>query len=431
MEAVRAPYLTRPTLRGSGVRDTSLTDFEGHFLLAFFFPSDWEHQQDLLQLNKHMKQLRKAGCEVVVISPDSCLVHKTWAHAPTEDGGLGGIHFPMMEDTRGELASQLNIWDEEEGVCVRSILILDDKSVIRHLATSSLPMDDLIDSASLTLDLLREAGPVVVGEQGRKSSFLDKLWRTSLKLPATPQTSLKRSISREVRRGGEEGGAEVAKRRGRSRSKSRSRKEPRPPTPTSLGEERSNQVADELIDAVKKGLGSRLACSLPLPDYSAGEVCLGRGRIQGLGRLGRGGGAEIQPRAGNLIISIPLQVTGVRASYNLSGRRLEGELSFAYHTLTYRARLTQPIGAEVEGNLKLLELQLENVEGGKMEVHGFGPLNWLAGRKVSDLVQETLLQEVEQELRQGLEDQLDQLAIYFQAVEKESPGLVPIGLLVH
>ena len=68
----------------------------------------------------------------------------------------------------------------------------------------------------------------------------------------------------------------------------------------------------------------------------------------------------------------------------------------------------QPIGVEIEGNLKLLELQLENVEGGKMEVipllfnfvfflfetqvHGFGPLNWLAGRKVSDLVQETLLQ---------------------------------------
>ena len=34
--------------------------------------------------------------------------------------------------------------------------------------------------------------------KGRKSSFLDKLWRTSLKLPATPQTSLKRSVSREV-----------------------------------------------------------------------------------------------------------------------------------------------------------------------------------------------------------------------------------------
>ena len=83
-----------------------------------------------------------------------------------------------------------------------------------------------------------------------------------------------------------------------------------------------------------------------------------------------------------------------------------------------------------------------------MQVHGFGPLNWLAGRKVSDLVQETLLQvksfclrrfchllynslssllfiiendrlaqEVELELRQGLEDQLDQLSIYFQVIK--------------
>ena len=40
-------------------------------------------------------------------------------------------------------------------------------------------------------------------------------------------------------------------------------------------------------------------------------------------------------------LHIAKQVNGVRASYNLSGRRLEGELSFAYNTLTYRARLTQ------------------------------------------------------------------------------------------
>ena len=66
------------------------------------------------------------------------------------------------------------------------------------------------------------------------------------------------------------------------------------------------------------------------------QVCLGRGRIQGLGRLGRGGsinilsvfkflsqggGAEIQPRAGNLIISIPLQVV---LYYNI----------IVYHTTT-------------------------------------------------------------------------------------------------
>ena len=31
---------------------------------------------------------------------------------------------------------------------------------------------------------------------------------------------------------------------------------------------------------------------MPLPDYSAGEVCLGRGRIQGLGRIDRWAGGR-------------------------------------------------------------------------------------------------------------------------------------------
>ena len=132
----------------------------------------------------------------------------------------------------------------------RSILILDEKSVIRHLAVSSLSMDDLMESvrwepiydfnvlidweplkkydwyffllfppvwpwaSCVKLDQLlwvrrwlekkysiRHQLLTTKNEfpfQGRKSSFLDKLWRTNLKLPETPQTSLKRSVSREV-----------------------------------------------------------------------------------------------------------------------------------------------------------------------------------------------------------------------------------------
>ena len=121
-----------------------------------------------------------------------------------------------------------------------------------------------------------------------------------------------------------------------------------------------------------------------------------------------------------------------------------------------------------------------------MQVHGFGPLNWLAGRKVSDLVQETLLQVKSLCLRRFViffiipviivvhhwkwsscsggwvgakarpwgsarptfnllsgykiswfswicywkREQNNQI-FPLQAVESESPGLVPIGLLVH
>merc|ERR1712226_372420 len=142
-------------------------------------------------------------------------------------------------------------------------------------------------------------------------------------------------------------------------------------------------------------------------------------------------GAVIGSRSDMLLLSFPLQVRGLQAAYTFGGRRVEGELSFSYSSLTYRVRLSQRVGVESGARMELVDLELERVEGGKMEVHGFGPLNWLAGRKVSDLVQETVLQEVEQELRQGLQEQINKLAVYFQAVESEAPGLAPVGIVTQ
>lgn len=433
MDPQVVPYLTRPTLRGGGVRDTSLTDFSGSFLLVFFYSTDWESQEDILELDWRQKQFKKAGCEMLACSTDSCLVHKVYSHTPREEGGLGGqIDLPLMEDRKGELSSQLNLYDEESGVCMRGILILDDKSVIRHLLSSSLPMSELLDCCLNTLKLLKEAGRVyTLEERRRKSSFLDKLWRANLKIPSTPRTSLRRSFSREVERSRAEKESVMEGSKKRGRSLSRKRRGTSLPTNHSFGDERSNQLADEVLCAIKQGMGIRLGCSVPLPDYSAGEVSLGHGRVQGLGKLDRGGVAVIGSQTDRLMLSFPLQVSGLRASYTFEGRRLEGELSFSYSSLTYRVKLSQKVGAEMGDSLDLMDMELERVEGGKMEVHGFGPLNWLAGRKVSDLVQETVLQEVELELRQGLENELNHLAVYFQAVEQEAPGLVPIGIVAQ
>jgi len=425
MDPVVAPYLTRPTLRGGGVRDTSLTDFAGSYLLVFFYPADWENQEDLLELNKRQKVLKKSGCEVVACSTDSCLVHKEYCKTSLDEGGLGGVtDLPMMEDRKGELSSLLSLYDEEEGMCLRSILILDDKSIVRHVSSSSMSMDDWLDCSLTTLTMLKEAGRVEVEERGRKSSFLDRIWRGNIKIPSTPHTALRRSFSRAESL--QETNSLGRKKR---RSKSRGARAPSLPTSLNLGEDRSNLLADIVMSAVRQGLGVRLGCSVPLPDYSAGEVCLGQGRIQGLGKLDRGGMAVIGTRTDMLELSFPLQVRGLQATYTFGGRRVEGELKFSYNSLKYRVRLSQRVGSEIADTMELVDLELEGVEGGKMEVHGFGPLNWLAGKKVSDLVQETVLQEVELELRQGLEEQINKLAVYFQAIEKESPGLVPIGVV--
>ena len=42
--------------------------------------------------------------------------------------------------------------------------------------------------------------------------------------------------------------------------------------------------------------------------------------------------------------------------------------------------------------MELAEISLQDVKGSRMNVTGFGLLNWIAGRTVSNLIQETVLQ---------------------------------------
>ena len=71
------------------------------------FPDANQNKHDHFIMTLHIVMI---FTKVVVISPDSCLVHKTWALAPTEDGGLGGIHFPMMEVM---MTTTMMLWQQQ------------------------------------------------------------------------------------------------------------------------------------------------------------------------------------------------------------------------------------------------------------------------------------------------------------------------------
>ena len=122
------PFLTRPTLLHGRVRDLSLTDFMGKYLLVFFYREDFESVDDLEELERSLKTFKKAGCEVLACSADSSLVHSDWVNTAKQDGGFGGsLEIPLVSDRFGELSKKLDIYDEEEGVCLRTVLLVDDK----------------------------------------------------------------------------------------------------------------------------------------------------------------------------------------------------------------------------------------------------------------------------------------------------------------
>jgi len=390
------------------------------------------------ELAKKQKCFKQSDCEVLACSTESSLVHLDWVKTAKEDGGFGGsLEIPLMSDRLGELSRKLDIYDEEEGVCLRSFLIVDEKGIMRHLAATSLPIEDLIKSSLDTIKTLKEAKLDKIDNcKTKETGFLDKLWRKNLKIPDSPKSSLKRSISsssksraRTVEKSkGEDNGTK------RSRSASQSKKKSVTsvfPLAQSFGEEKADTFADTIIKSLKAALKDKFHNEIELPEYCAGEVTLDDGRVSGVWKVSRGGAASLGSRTDVLILTFPLMIRGMLACYSFKGRRVKGELACAYDRVVFNVKISQRVRAETGNCPQLVELTLRSVDGVRMDVHGFGPLNWIAGKKVTDLVQETVLQEVEDELKFSLEYQLANLAFYFQIVEKVSPNLTPVGIIVH
>jgi len=438
------PYLTRPTLLSNGkVRDLSLTDYSGSYLLVFFYREDFsqESREDVLQLNSRAKQLRKAGCDLLAVSSDSAMVHSEWVEDMRSDSSLvKGLDVPLVSDKGGDLSSALGVWMEDEGTCLRSVLVVDDKSVMRHLAVSSLPMDDLVDHCLDTVAGLKKDKLDQVKGGSKPKGLLDRLWRKNIRPADSPRKSLVRSTSFKEKgsqkedRGRSEKKETIKTERPRSRSGSKTLAGGKLSlvTTSNLGQERANLFTDSVISSLRELLKSGGKEEVSLPEYSSGEVTLSGGRVAGLSKVARGTGSipSLGARTDVLLLNLPLMVRGLQASYKFGGRRVEGELTCNYDRVEFSVKLSQKVKAEVGGSRpELVLLQLAKVEGVRMDVTGFGPLNWIAGKKVSDLVQEVVLQEVEDELRYQLEVLLQNLGFYFQIEESVSPSLTPIGII--
>ena len=109
-------------------RDVSLTDYKGSLLLVFFYPADFECDQDIVVLHKNVKHLRKQSCEIIACSTDSTMLHSKWVQASRTDGLFSGtFDLPLVSDRQGQLSKMFDVFDEEEGTCIRSFLIIDEK----------------------------------------------------------------------------------------------------------------------------------------------------------------------------------------------------------------------------------------------------------------------------------------------------------------
>ena len=167
------------------------------------------------------------------------------------------------------------------------------RSICRQVTVSSLDISEMLDTLRDTLNTINSCR--LEDRKPAESGMLDRLWRTTLKIPESPKRSMLRSAS--------------SSRRKKSRSRSAS-------VENGSGDISQAEEYSEMIVQSVKVVMSKLFKEVELPDHNAGEIGLKKGRLSGLWKVSRGRECSIECDSEWNTLSLPLVVRGLLSEYH-------------------------------------------------------------------------------------------------------------------
>lgn len=126
------PDFTLKAYHKDAVKDISLGETRGKWLVLFFYPADFTFvcPTELEEMAGLYPDFVKAGAEVMSVSTDTHWVHKAW-HDQSE--AIKKIDFPMLADPTGDLSRAFGVYIENEGVALRGSFLIDPQGVIQAM----------------------------------------------------------------------------------------------------------------------------------------------------------------------------------------------------------------------------------------------------------------------------------------------------------
>ena len=143
--------------KGSEFEALSDKSFPGKWLVLFLWPMDFTFvcPTEIAEFGERNADFAKRGAQVLGVSTDTHYVHLAWrVHEPS----LRDLPFPMLADTKRELASALGVIHPAEGVAVRATFIVDPEGVIRHVTVNDLSVGRNVDETLRVIDALQTGG---------------------------------------------------------------------------------------------------------------------------------------------------------------------------------------------------------------------------------------------------------------------------------
>ena len=143
----KAPEFTATAVIDQEFKEVSLSHYKGKYVVLFFYPLDFTFvcPTEITAFSDRYSEFSNLNTEVLGVSVDSQFSHLAWIQTPRKEGGIGDINYPLIADLKKKIATSYNVLDDNEGVALRGLFIIDPDGVITHSTINNLPVGRNVD----------------------------------------------------------------------------------------------------------------------------------------------------------------------------------------------------------------------------------------------------------------------------------------------
>ena len=142
--------------------------------VLFWYPKDFTFvcPTEIHAFQAKLKDFNDRGFQVFGASCDTAEVHFAWLNTAKDDGGIEGVEFPLLADSRRSLSKELKIldyeteffWDDDKGdqvnkviqdgdnVTYRATYLIDGDGRVFHESVNDMPLGRNIDELLRLID---------------------------------------------------------------------------------------------------------------------------------------------------------------------------------------------------------------------------------------------------------------------------------------
>ena len=139
----QAPDFSATAVIDQEFKDIRLSEYRGKYVVLFFYPLDFTFvcPTEITAFSDRYSDFSSKNTEVLGVSVDSQFSHLAWIQTPRKQGGIGDVSYPLIADLKKEISVAYNVLDEDEGVALRGLFIIDpDGSTTQRI---SIPSTDI------------------------------------------------------------------------------------------------------------------------------------------------------------------------------------------------------------------------------------------------------------------------------------------------